>query len=47
MNFDQAGVTGGQNHGAALVADLLVGALDHAVALASSGGTNLARKRSF
>ena len=26
---------------AALVADLLVGALDHAVALASSGGTNL------
>jgi hypothetical protein len=41
MNFDQARITGGQNHGAALVADLLVGALDHAVALTGTGGTNL------
>jgi hypothetical protein len=40
VDFDNARVTGRQNHGAALVAELLVRALDHAVALASTGGTD-------
>jgi hypothetical protein len=42
---DQAGITGGQNHRAALIADLFLRALYHAVAFASSTGTNLARGR--
>ena len=40
MNFDEARITGRQNHGAALIAELLVRALDHAVALARTGSTN-------
>ena len=47
MDSDQAGIAGAQNHGAALVADLLVGALDHAMALSGAGGTNLAGSGHF
>ena len=42
MDLDQALVARGQDRGAALVADLLVGALDHAVALAGLSGLDLA-----
>jgi hypothetical protein len=43
VDLDKPGIAGGQNHGAALVADLLVGALDHAVLLAGASGLDLAR----
>ncbi len=42
MDLDQALIARRQDHGAALVADLLVGALDHAVALAGLAGLDLA-----
>ena len=39
MDLDKPGIARCQNHRAALIADLLVGTLDHAMALA--GGTRL------
>src|SRR3954468_10955164 len=44
MNLDEAGIAGRQDGGAALVADLLVGALDHAVAFAGLGRPDLAAR---
>src|SRR5437868_12957307 len=45
MDLDQALIAVGQNHGAPLVADLLVAALDHAVALAGLAGLDAAVRR--
>ena len=45
MDLDQALIARRQNRGAPLVADLLVAALDHAVALAGLAGLDTAGRR--